>query len=161
MSFSKAFFLRITLIFVSSIAVSVHSEELARMNRRATLNATVGYPAPSFLGGSFAIQSHSALQWVIGTGFFWSSDFNIQTLSAALRVHLIPTNFSPMVGAGISAYFFHGQGDIQGLEATSVLGSLMLGFDWATPARWRFGGGLQFHYPVRLTFPYLEAGLTF
>lgn len=161
MRFSKARSLRHSFLGIFLFAFAVRAGDLNRVKHPVTLSATAGYPAPSFVGGTFAFQSHQALQWVLGTGFFWSTDFNIQSLSGALRVHLLESDFTPIIGAGVSAFFFHGRGDIQGLEATSILGSLMLGLDWATPSRWRLGGGLQFHYPVHLTFPYLEAGLTF
>lgn len=85
----------------------------------------------------------------------------IQTLSSSLRLHLFPSELTPLLGAGVSAFFFHGKGEIQSLEASTLLGSFLVGADWAFAEALRLSGGLQFHYPIKLIFPFVELGVTF
>ena len=132
-----------------------------RVARPLTLSAALGYPAPSFVGGAFGYQFAEYFQFHFGTGMFWTEELKIQTLSGELRFHALPFRLTPMLGAGVSKFFLHGRGKIQGLESSTALGSLMAGLDWSVTDQWRFSGGLQFHYPVKLIYPFIELGWMF
>ncbi len=132
-----------------------------RTVRPLTLSAALGYPAPSFVGGAFGYQFHEFFQFHFGTGIFWTEDLKIQTLSGEIRFHAIPYPLTPMLGAGVSKFFLHGKGNIQHLDSSTTLGSLMVGLDWSIIEFWRFSGGLQFHYPVKLIYPFIELGWMF
>lgn len=138
-----------------------HADDVVREHKPLELSIGAGHPAPSYVGGAFSYQPNWAFQWVVSTGVFLTSDLKIQTLSGELRWDFFPYDISPMVGAGFSAFFFNGSGDIQGLDESTLLGSLLVGADITFENGFRLTGGLQFHYPVKLIFPFVEAGIAF
>ena len=74
---------------------------------------------------------------------------------------MLESDFTPMLGAGVSVFLFSGQGSIQTLDASTALGSLLIGVDWAFDFGLRLCAGYTFHYPLRLNFPFFDVGWNF
>jgi hypothetical protein len=132
-----------------------------RFKKPATFYVSAGDPAPSYIGVNMAYQFDPAFQIIAGMGVGWYSDLSVRTLALSSRFHLLRSNLAPMMGAGLSYFMLSGHGTIQGLETSTLLGSLMVGFDWAFKSGLRVSGGFSFHYPIKMNFPFVDVGWSF
>ena len=106
-------------------------------------------------------QVKNDTQILFSYGRFWTGDLNVQSIEAALRFQILPTAFSPAIGAGINSLHLNGDGSIQTLSETSLLASLFVGFDWIFASNLRILGGMNFQVPLRLNFPTITVGWSF
>ena len=139
-----------------------HKEEPLRLMQPGSLALTFGDPSPSWIGVSGGYQFNSTLQVLVSGGWFWSDDIRIKSVAGTARFHILPTDLTPFVGAGLAVYFMSGHGKFQGLETTTwALPFLTLGLDWIFDFGLRVAAGVNFHFPVKLTFPFINVGISF
>lgn len=141
--------------------VAAEHSELRRSKKSDAIYLSFGTPAPAYLGFSLAHQVNSQTQAIGSFGTYWTGDLSVHSAGAGLRFQLLETNFTPVLGAGINALMFSGEGTLQTLHESSLLISLLLGFDWATESGFRFCGGFSFHVPLRLNYPFIDLGWSF
>lgn len=93
----------------------------------------------------------------------WSEWFGLRSwsISPQLRAKILDTSFSPVVGGGLNLLLVNGVGQLQGIDGTILIANLILGLDWDFSPNFTLSGGCQFHFPVKLIFPYLETRLSF
>ncbi len=141
--------------------VRANEETLIRAERPAHLALTLGSPAPALPGIQLGFQVAPEIQLLIGTGVFLQDDINIQPIAASARFFILQNDFTPILGAGFTYFRILGTGTFKTLDESTILGSLLIGLDWTFGEGWRTSAGVQFHYPIQLTFPFLEFGFTF
>jgi len=156
------FFTVFLLASLSTIAFSNdESSNVSRSHKPISLQVGLGNPAPAYLGVSVGWQMRPDLQLFFSHGKFWSEDLNLYSSEAALRIYLLETQLSPVMGGGINSLIFKGQGNIQTLSESTLLLSIFLGLDWALHNGFRATAGVNFHVPLRLNFPTLCLGWSF
>ena len=141
---------------MGSYSQDTESSGTAREENRSSAFISFGSPAPSFISGGLSVQYRKNIQFVVSGGYAWPTDLNILTLHAGARVQMFPTNFTPVLGAGVSFFFLSGRGSFRQLDASTLLGTLLLGAEWAFASSFRVVAGYYFHYPVALSFPFVE-----
>jgi hypothetical protein len=146
---------------ISAAEYKENPEDLNRLKNAHTAYLSFGTPAPSLLAFNLGTQLDEQFQILLSYGQFWADDLRIHSLEAAVRLHLFKTDFTPMIGAGINTLLFRGTGNIQTLSESSLLVSMLLGIDWAMNSKLRISTGFSFHLPLRLNFPFVNAGLSF
>jgi hypothetical protein len=146
-------------------AQNVQSEPVsivAREELPGFAGLSVGNPSPSLLGFLIGWQLHSSFQIIGGGGRFWNKDIAVNTLGGGARFHVLPYQFSPFAGAGICFYSIEGRGKFQGLKTTTLaLPFLNLGLDFISRSGLRLSSGVNFHFPVKLTLPFVDVGYAF
>lgn len=133
-----------------------------RETRPLYVGLTFGDPSPSWIGAQFAFQTSWMLQFLASGGYFRWADFTMGSVAAQARLNILPTQLTPFVGGGVAGYFISGYGKFQGMETTTfMLPFINFGLDWIFPSGFRLAAGINFHFPVKLNFPFASAGLSF
>ena len=136
--------------------------EPLRELRPLYVGLTFGDPSPSWIGAQFAFQTSWMLQFLASGGYFRWADFTMGSVAAQARLNILPTQLTPFVGGGVAGYFISGYGKFQGMESTTfMLPFINFGLDWIFPSGFRLAAGINFHFPVKLNFPFASAGLSF
>lgn len=140
----------------------VEKRDPIRSRRKIFIGVSFGDPSPSWIGAELGIQLSWMVEVLASAGYFHWSDFTVGSASAQGRFLILPTKFTPFVGGGLTAYFVSGDGKFQGLQSTSyVLPYFNLGLDLATDTGLRVAAGVNFHFPTKLTFPFVNLGFSF
>lgn len=126
------------------------------------LGLAVGNPSPSWIGFVYGRNLGSLFEVRAAGGFFALHDISVSSLAAQARFYMLWTKLAPFFSAGTSLYFITGKGKFQGLKTTtSLLPFLNLGLDFIADGTFRVAAGVNFHFPVKLTFPFVELGVSF
>ncbi|MBS1982999.1 MAG: hypothetical protein JST16_02405 [Bdellovibrionales bacterium] len=126
------------------------------------IGVSFGTPSPSWFGVTVGYQPSSYWQLMLSAGYFKADDIRVGSLDGSVRFYLFDTNFSPLLGVGITSYFVSGSGQFQGLEPTTLyLGHGSAGLAWDFHHQWRIAAGVNLHVPVKLVFPFVDLGVRF
>lgn len=133
-----------------------------RMAEPIFLGAGLGNPSPSWYAGRLGFQIGPALEVFGAIGHFSFDEIRILSYSGGARIHILPTRLTPFVGGQFTFYHVTGVGKFQGLSVDSnALPGLSLGLDLITAWHVRAAAGFNFHFPVKLVFPFFELGFCF
>lgn len=133
-----------------------------RMADPIFLGAGLGNPSPSWYAGRLGFQIGPALEVFGAIGHFSFDEIRILSYSGGARIHILPTRLTPFVGGQFTFYHVTGVGKFQGLSVDSnALPGLSLGLDLITAWHVRAAAGFNFHFPVKLVFPFFELGFCF
>jgi hypothetical protein len=135
-----------------------------------------GSPAPSFFGVVGKQNFTDAFQIVLAAGYSSYSDLEVFSLNPQIRFypealsmnHNLSTSFDWFqfwFGGGVNFLFFGGTGTLQALEVDEdsafPLAQLNLGADFLFFDAGILTLGCQFHFPIKLIFPFIEIGYRF
>jgi hypothetical protein len=120
-----------------------------------------GHPAPSWIGASLSSWVDPNLEVGLGVGYFGKDEINTFAFSIDSRLHpFLLGAIDPFLAGGLTWIRFGGQGELQGLDASTLLPFLGLGLD-VKISDVRLSGGFAFHFPIKLNFPFVEVGYDF
>jgi hypothetical protein len=139
-----------------------HNATPVREDRPGYVALTFGNPSPSWLGLTGGWQLDPRFAIVGSIGWFRLSDIRVLSGSAGVRLPLLRTWLSPFIGAGATLYSISGEGKFQGLKPTAfALPYINAGLSFDSRSGLHAALGVNFHFPVKLTFPFLELGISF